>query len=362
MIAVISVTLFFLVLRFSVTVFNFISNPKLTRVSRLYTDKVSILIPARNELDNIIPLLESIQQQKYQNYEVIIYDDNSSDDTYTLCSAFVATHPRFTVIKGGEPPDGWLGKSYACSQLARHATGQYFLFLDANVRLTDDFINSAVHRMHIYTLGLLSLFPNQVMHTIGEKTTVPLLHYMLLNLLPLRLIYLVKNDLIAIASGQCMLFDAAIYRQNLWHSKVKNKVLAETQIMKQVKAAGHNGEVLLANGMLDSRMYWGYTDAITGFSKNLLPAFNYGIPALFIYILLLAAGPMVILMTLNLNLIFFMVGLIMLTRVMTSLSAGQNAGENLVLHPLQMINLVIIAFLSVQKHLTGNLIWKGRGI
>jgi len=109
-------------------------------------------------------------------------------------------------------------------------------------------------------------------------------------------------------------------------------------------------------------MYWGYTDAITGFSKNLLPAFNYGIPALFIYILLLAAGPMVILMTLNLNLIFFMVGLIMLTRVMTSLSAGQNAGENLVLHPLQMINLVIIAFLSVQKHLTGNLIWKGRGI
>ena len=67
MVIIISVTLFFLVLRFSVTVFNFVSNPKLTRVSKHYHDLVSILIPARNEEENITILLESIYRQDYQN-------------------------------------------------------------------------------------------------------------------------------------------------------------------------------------------------------------------------------------------------------------------------------------------------------
>gem|GEM_PF-7087284 len=65
-------------------------------------------------------------------------------------------------------------------------------------------------------------------------------------------------------------------------------------------------------------------------------------------------------MTLNFQLMFFMAGLIILTRVMISLSAGQNVFYNVILHPLQMVNLVIIAFLSIQKHLTKTVVWKGR--
>ncbi|HZX58046.1 MAG TPA: glycosyltransferase family A protein, partial [Mucilaginibacter sp.] len=133
MIIAISITLFFLVLRFTVTLFNFISNPKLTRVNRAYDDLVSILIPARNEEENIIRLLESIRRQDYKNYEVLVYDDGSTDRTYVLCSAFAAKHPGFGVIKGGELPEGWLGKNYACAQLAAAAKGSYLLFLDADV-------------------------------------------------------------------------------------------------------------------------------------------------------------------------------------------------------------------------------------
>jgi hypothetical protein len=47
---------------------------------------------------------------------------------------------------------------------------------------------------------------------------------------------------------------------------------------------------------------------------------------------------------------------------MISLSAGQNALYNLLLHPVQMFNLTIIAFLSIQKHLTRNVVWKGRRV
>jgi glycosyltransferase involved in cell wall biosynthesis len=345
-----------------VTVFNFISNPKLTRVNRQYADFVSILIPARNEADNILKLLQSIGQQDYKTYEVIIYDDESTDKTYEICSQFADSHEGFSIIKGSKLQAGWIGKNYACNELAKQAKGDYFLFLDADEIINNGLINSSVHRMHLNNLGLLSLFANQVMQTAGEKTTVPLLHYMLLNLLPLRLVYLIKNIAFATASGQFMFFDAAVYRQNQWHEKVKDTVAEDAEIMKLIKSASYNGEVLLANGMVSCRMYKGYWEALNGFSKNALAVFNYSVTGLLLNILLLIGGPMVVIMTLNFNLIFFMVGLIILTRIMISLSAGQNALYNVILHPVQMINLAIIVFLSIQKYLTRTVVWKGRRI
>jgi len=350
------------VLRFTVTLFNFISNPKLTRVNKHYHDLVSILIPARNEEENIVLLLESIKVQDYKDYEVIVYDDDSSDRTFAVCSSFAAIDGRFRVIKGGQLPTEWIGKNHACHQLAKKAKGSYFLFLDADERVGHGLINSSVHRMKLYNLSLLSLFANQDMKTMGEKVTVPLLHYLLLNLLPIRLVFLTKSPSIATACGQFMLFDADTYRKYDWHSLVKDKIVEDAELMRQVKSQGFRGEVLLANRMLNCRMYRHYGQAIAGFSKNALAAFNDSIAGLLAYILLMIGGPMIVLMTLNPSLIFFMAGLIALSRVMISLASGQRVFYNLLLHPVQMFNLTLIAFLSIQKYLTRTNTWKGRAV
>jgi len=323
---------------------------------------VSVLIPVRNEQDNILALLESIYDQDYTEYEVIILDDGSDDNTYNICEVFASKHHQFRVMKGKKLPHDWLGKNYACHQLAKEAKGDYFLFLDADEKVNDSLLNSAVHRMRLYNLGLLSLFTNQQMDTFGEKAVVPLMHYILLNLLPLRLVYLVKNSTVAAASGQFMLFDAAIYRKNEWHKQVKDRVVEDVEIMRIVKSSGYNGEALLANGMISCRMYKSYTEAVNGFSKNFLAGFNYSIITLLIYLVIIIGGPMIVMMTLNLQLIVFMIGLIILTRIMISLSASQNAWLNVLLHPLQMINLTIIAFMAIQKHLTKTTVWKGRQV
>ncbi len=362
MIIVISVIFFFLILRFTVTLFNFLSNPKLHRVAKHYTDLVSILIPARDEEDDILALLLSIHNQDYRDYEAIILDDNSSDNTYKICADFAANHPQFKVIKGAELPHGWLGKNYACYQLAQQAKGSFLLYLDADEIVYKGLINSAVHRMYQRKLGLLSLFANQEMQSGGEKLVVPLMHYILLNLLPLQLVYLVKNGSVAAASGQFMLFDAEIYKQNQWHEQVRDKVVEDVEIMKLVKSAQYNGEALLANGMVSCRMYKNYKEAINGFSKNFLAAFNYNVLGFLIYILLVISGPMIVIMTFDFQLIFFMLGLIILTRIMISLSAKQNAFDNVFLHPLQMFSLTIIAFTAIQRHLTKTNVWKGRKI
>jgi len=351
-----------LILRFTVTVFNFISNPKLTRVNRQYDDLVSILIPVRNEQDNISNLLESILLQDYPNYEVIVYDDESTDSTYEICSAFAATHSRFSVIKGTELPAGWLGKNHACHQLAKKATGDYFLFLDADDTVKNGLINSSVYRMQVHKLGLLSLLPNQTMITTGEKLVVPLVHFLLLNLLPVRLVFLTRQTIFSAACGQFMLFNAALYRQNNWHQQVKNKVLEDVEIMRMVKSASYNGEILLANGMISCRMYKNYQQAVNGFTKSTLGAFNNNVLAVLLYLLLFIGGPMIVLTTLNLNLVFFMISLIILSRVMISMAAGQKPWLNIILHPMQMINLTLVGLLSVQRHLTKTNVWKGRRI
>ena len=363
MVIVISVVFFFIILRFTVTLFNFISNPKLPHIGTRYSDLVSILIPARNEQDNILSLLETIHQQDYNTYEVIILDDDSSDDTYNICAAFAAEHPKFKVIKGQPLPNGWIGKNYACHQLAKQANGRYLLFLDADETVSKNLINSAVHRMHLRGLGLLSLFTNQEMKTLGELAVVPLMHYVLINLLPLRLILLVKKQAsVAAASGQFMLFDAPVYHNYQWHKVVRDKVVEDVEIMKAIKAHGYNGEGLLANGMISCRMYTGYAEALNGFSKNFMAAFNYSIPMFVIYLTLIIGGPLLILYTGSLQLSIFMIGLIMLSRVMISFLSGQNVLLNLLLHPLQMLSLLIIGVKSIQKHVTKTTEWKGRKV
>lgn len=362
MIYIIAVTLLFVILRFTVTLFNFISDPKLRRVARHYTDTVSILIPVRNEAANILPLLESVHQQDYTDYEVIILDDDSTDDTYQICKTFCDRHPRFKIIKGEKLPVGWTGKNFACHQLAGAAGGAHLLFLDAKVRLHNGLINASVHRMYQNKLGLLSLFADQQIHSAGEYMVIPLMHYLLLGLLPLRLVYLIKNHAVAVASGQFMLFNAQAYGEHQWHEQAKEKIVEDAEIMRMVKAAGYSGETLLANGMASSRLYSNYIAAISGFSKNVLSVFNYNIFWFLIYILLVIGGPMMVIISMDIPLIFFMATIIIIGRIMSSLSAGQNPVYNLVLHPLQMVSLTAIAFLGIQKYLTHNVVWKGRRV
>jgi len=352
--------LIFLIIRFSVTVFNFLSNPKLPRTVKHYQDKVSILIPARNEAENILQLLYSIKEQDYVNYEVIVLDDSSSDNTFELVSRFSLENDGFKIVKGAELPQGWLGKNFACHQLAQTATGKYLLFIDADEVIKRGLINSLIHRVANNGLSLLSIFTNQVMLSFGEKITVPLMHFILLNLLPLRLVRFSKNPAFSAASGQCMFFEANNYIGNSWHKCVKGKVVEDIEIMKLVKQAGFKTEALLANGLITCRMYKNLGEGINGFSKNLLAGFGNNIIILLLYQLLVISWPVLLFVNYDLQLLALPLTLIVLSRIMISFLSGQNVVLNLILHPLQMLLFLLISVKSISNHLLKKGSWKGR--
>jgi Glycosyltransferases, probably involved in cell wall biogenesis len=90
---------------------------------------LSIIIPARNEAHNLPNLLNSLKKQTYKNYEVIVVDDQSKDNT-----AQVARSLGAKVIEIKDKPKDFLGKPFACYTGYKKAKGEILLFVDADVR------------------------------------------------------------------------------------------------------------------------------------------------------------------------------------------------------------------------------------
>ena len=104
--------------------------PVLPRADGTGTGGVSVIIPARNEEDNLPALLASLRAQTPGPLEVLVVDDESTDRT-----AAVARQDGAAVRASDPLPAGWRGKAWACHQGARAARGRLLLFLDADTRL-----------------------------------------------------------------------------------------------------------------------------------------------------------------------------------------------------------------------------------
>src|ERR1035437_3764797 len=233
---------FFTIAGFLVAAANFIFRPVLPKGKLLFDDLVSILIPARNEENNIGNILDDLLHQDYKNIEILVFNDQSTDRTANIVMTYAKQDPRITLINSGGLPDGWLGKNYACYSLAKNAKGVYFLFLDADVRISNDIIIRSISYATQYELGLFSIFHRQIIKTIGEKATVPVMNYILLSLLPLILVRKSKRASFAAANGQFMFFNSIVYKlfdphEIMKHNKVEDIAISRFLKMKNIKVA-----------------------------------------------------------------------------------------------------------------------------
>ena len=108
-------------------VFLFRVPPCRRREPAAETPAVSVIIPARDEEDNLPALLASLARQDPRPAEVIVVDDNSTDQT-----AAVARRCGAAVVPSKPLPEGWRGKPWACCQGAEAARGDVLLFVDAD--------------------------------------------------------------------------------------------------------------------------------------------------------------------------------------------------------------------------------------
>jgi glycosyltransferase involved in cell wall biosynthesis len=159
--------------------------PKVADISRPEWDRkpatpdgnprVSIIVPARNEEEYIGPALTSLLKLDYENYEVIVVNDRSTDRTGEVMDQIACTpeaRHRLKVIHVAELPPGWLGKVHAMWSAAKQASGDWLLFTDADVFFQPDVLTRALAYAESEAADHLVLFPRMIMRSSGERMMI----------------------------------------------------------------------------------------------------------------------------------------------------------------------------------------------
>jgi len=225
---------------------------------------LTICIPARNEANNLRRLLPSLLKQDYPSVEIVVWDDGSEDKTWEVLQS--VDDPRLQVHRGDGPPDGWVGKVHALYQCTRRATGDCYLFLDADAELTDAKALQRLVQQHVSAPTTVSSGFTRLQG--GAKLLVSLVPYAILTGLPWPLVARTSLPSLSALNGQCWCIDADIYHSFEPHAEKKNAVLEDVTIGRYLKRMGHPPTFLDVQSSVKIYMYNGLRDAWRGFRKN----------------------------------------------------------------------------------------------
>lgn len=350
-----------LLVHFIVILFNFLSKPYLPEANKIEsTPLVSILIPARNEEENLPNLLSDLKKIDYPNIEIIVCNDHSTDKTSEILKQFSRDFPALSFFTNQPLPDGWVGKNFACYQLAQKASGEWFLFLDADVRIKPGLVNKALSYALSKKAGLVSIFPEQIIATEGEWKTIPIMNWILLSFLPLRLVEICQQPSLSAANGQMMFFDAVLYRKNQWHNMVKSNNVEDISIARKIIAMGHSVSVLLGKNDVLCRMYPNYQSALKGFSLNVHQFFVGSRLWMVLFLIVTWFRLPFYLLSGQYVLLFLSLLLILIMKYMISGLSRIRFAKNLRFHFNQLWAFTLMVFFNLKNHRRKQFEWKGR--
>ncbi len=241
--------------------------------------KISVIIPAYNEEINIQDCVQAVIASKFpKNYphqiEIFVVDDQSTDQTLAIAEKLAEskspeTTPLIKVISGLDRPTDqvWRGKNWACAQGAKLATGEYLLFIDADVRLEPDAIAAAVSAAVTTKSDLLSCAPQIVCGCLAEWLVQPLI----MSAIAIGFDYEAVNnpdDKTAFAAGMFMLFRRDAYAKIGGHTAVADQPVEDVELARLVKSQGLKLRFVLAISLVKVRMYQSLATLWEGWTKN----------------------------------------------------------------------------------------------
>ncbi|AWB90934.1 glycosyltransferase [Aeromicrobium chenweiae] len=242
-------------------------------------EHVAVLLPVRDEEAAVLACLRSILRSADRcagTVDVLVLDDGSTDGTADLVRSVAATDPRVTLLAGAPLPVGWLGKPWACQQLAEAAppTAGVLLFVDADVTVAASCLSATVGLLRAADLDLVCPYPRQLALTWSERLVQPLLQWSWMSTLPLRLAERSSRPSLGAANGQLLCVDAAAYRRAGGHAAVRHEVLEDIALLRAVKGSGGRGVVADGSAVATCRMYDGWPGLRDGYAKSLWSAFG----------------------------------------------------------------------------------------
>jgi chlorobactene glucosyltransferase len=354
----------------ALTLFNLLTWPRGRRDARTAIAP-SVLIPARDEEQNIEPCIHAVFASDTELHEVIVYDDQSSDDTARIVERLCRQYPRLRLISGGPLPGGRVGKPHACHQLARAATGEVLLFVDADTRLAPGGVRRLLSLLQPEGgagSDLVTAVPRQQMQGPLERLLMPLLVLTYTSWLPLRLVRHSRDPRFLAANGQLLLIRRSTYDDTGGFGAVQREIVDDMALCRLAKLRG--ARVLFADGfeMAACRMYRSAGELWQGFTKNIYEGLGESPLALGLVLALyatafvwpyLALGYALALAPAWLGPPAVGVGANLLTRVALALRF-RHPVSSVLLHPLAVLLLMALAVNSFIGNRRGRIRWRGR--
>ena len=227
--------------------------------------KVSAVIAARNEEEDLPATLDCLLVQDYPDLEVVVVEDGSTDRTREVIDARA---PRVRRVDPPPLPTGWVGKNWACATGARATSGEWLLFLDADVRTRPATVRTTLDWAMRERADLATIAPRVEMVGPWERIVLPF--YVQMVLTYFRAPHVNRDgSRAAMANGQYWLTRRSTYDALGGHASVRSIVLEDVAIARRYRDAGRRLRVAWAPDLAETRMYRDRSEMFEGLLKNI---------------------------------------------------------------------------------------------
>ncbi len=206
--------------------------------------EVTIVVPARNEADNIALSVTSLLGQDYPALSLVLVDDDSNDGTADVARRVAAeqgAHDRLTIISGGALPPRWTGKLWAVKQGIAAAdekfAPKYLMLTDADIVHAPDTASWLVAHAEANGLVLTSLTARWRCENLPERVHIPAFIYYFEMLYPFAWVNRPDHP-VAGAAGGCMLVRADALRTAGGIDVIRDALIDDCALAAAMKKQG----------------------------------------------------------------------------------------------------------------------------
>jgi chlorobactene glucosyltransferase len=238
---------------------------------------VSILVPAKDEAAGIEACLASLCAQDYPNFEILVVDDRSQDETASIVSRWAARDPRIRLLRISDLPPQWTGKTHALHQCQQQARGEWLFFVDADTRLHPSCLSVTLRDCLDAGADIESLMPSLASKSFWVSVVQPLASTMLLQLYPLSRANDPGSKDRGFANGQFILVRRDSYRAIGGHEAVRTQLCEDIQLGRLARAHDLRLRIVVAPKLATTWMYSSLKDVLSGWSRIFYSAVDQGI-------------------------------------------------------------------------------------
>ncbi|MBF0254657.1 MAG: glycosyltransferase [Candidatus Omnitrophica bacterium] len=236
--------------------------------------KVSMIIPCRNEEKNLPRLLPTLRRQNYPNLEFVLIDDRSEDRTPELLKAFAASEPRAKALSGRAKPADWTGKAHALHQAVGAASGEWYLFSDADTQHQAHSVSSALAHALDRRIDFLTLTSHYLCESFAEYLVQPMAIGCFAVWFRLQDVNDPKSR-VPLACGHFILIRREAYEGLGGFEAIRGEVLEDLALFKRAKADGRfKFELSVGSHVFATRMYDSFIASWRGWRRIFMHSLN----------------------------------------------------------------------------------------